>query len=125
MRPPRPDQEYGAAYEPYESSHESIVRVMTSLPILFAVDASLSGERLDRALAATLPGMSRTRAQAIIEGERVRVNGRPAKASLRLEEGMRVEVLPPPHPEDGISRVFPGDLRRRQSPLAGVPADCL
>ncbi len=83
---------------------------MTSLPILFAVDASLSGERLDRALAATLPGMSRTRAQAIIEGERVRVNGRPAKASLRLEEGMRVEVLPPPHQDDGISPVSPGDL---------------
>jgi 23S rRNA pseudouridine1911/1915/1917 synthase len=82
---------------------------MTSLPILFAVDAALSGERLDRALAATLPGMSRTRAQALIEGERVRVNGRPAKAGLRLENGMQIEVLPPA-PEEITSRVSPGDL---------------
>src|SRR5215472_9665215 len=86
---------------------------MTSLPIQFqfAVDSALSGERLDRALAATLPGMSRTRAQAIIEEECVRVNGRPAKASLRLEEGMQVEVLPPKAPGDGdplVSPVVPG-----------------
>jgi len=92
---------------------------MTSLPIVFAVDSALVGERLDRALAATLPGMSRTRAQAIIDGERVRVNGRPAKASLRLEEGMRVEVLPSPTPEDGIPQVSAdvSDLTRSRSPV--------
>jgi 23S rRNA pseudouridine1911/1915/1917 synthase len=93
---------------------------MTSLPIRFAVDSALSGERLDRALAATLPGMSRTRAQSIIEGERVRVNGRLAKASLRLEEGMQIEVLPPkPLLKDAIPQVPPADpgVKASRSPV--------
>jgi 23S rRNA pseudouridine1911/1915/1917 synthase len=53
--------------------------------------------------------MSRTRAQAIIESERVRVNGHLAKASLRLEEGMQVEVLSPKALEDAIPQLPPGD----------------
>ncbi len=56
------------------------------------VTEELAGQRLDRALAAALPGMSRTRAQAAIESGRVTVDGRSAKASLSLEEGMRIIV---------------------------------
>ncbi len=62
--------------------------------VVIGVDEPLAGQRIDRALAATLPGMSRTRVQAAIDAGRVLVNGRPAKASLLLEEGMRIEVLP-------------------------------
>lgn len=52
----------------------------------------LVGQRLDVALTQLLPGYSRTRASAAIRAGKVRVNGRPAKASLVLENGMRVEV---------------------------------
>jgi 23S rRNA pseudouridine1911/1915/1917 synthase len=62
------------------------------------VGEALAGQRLDRALAATLPGLSRTRAQAAIAAGRVTVDGQPAKASLPLEAGMRVVVAPEPAP---------------------------
>lgn len=61
---------------------------------IIEVGEALVGQRLDRALAALLPGLSRTRAQAAIEAGRVTVDGRPAKASLPLEAGMRVVVAP-------------------------------
>jgi 23S rRNA pseudouridine1911/1915/1917 synthase len=63
-------------------------------PVALEVDATLAGQRLDHALAVALPGTSRTRVRAAIEAERVHINGKPAKASLRLEEGMRIDVLP-------------------------------
>ena len=64
-----------------------------------AVSDELAGERLDRALAAHVPGLSRTRAQAAVASGRVLVNGRPAKSSLPLEAGMTITLLPePPHP---------------------------
>src|SRR5215469_15008533 len=63
-------------------------------PVALEVDTALAGQRLDHALATVLPGISRTRVRAAIEAERVHVNGKPAKASLRLEEGMRIDVLP-------------------------------
>ncbi len=59
-----------------------------------AVSSDLAGQRLDRALATTMPGLSRTRAQAAIAAGRVLVDGRPAKASLLLEPGMSIMVLP-------------------------------
>lgn len=52
----------------------------------------LVGQRLDVALTHLLPGYSRTRASAAIRAGRVSVNGRAAKASLLLENGMRIEV---------------------------------
>lgn len=53
-----------------------------------------AGQRLDKALAALVPGLSRTRAQAAIAAGRVLVDGRPAKASLVLEAGMALAILP-------------------------------
>ena len=41
------------------------------------------GERLDRFLAQRLPGLSRSRLQALIRQERVKVNGLAGKPSLR------------------------------------------
>lgn len=59
-----------------------------------AVTAALAGQRLDRALAAVVTGLSRTRAQAAVAAGRALVNGQPAKASLLLEEGMTITLLP-------------------------------
>jgi 23S rRNA pseudouridine1911/1915/1917 synthase len=65
---------------------------------IIEVGEALIGQRLDRALAAALPGLSRTRARAAIEAGRVTVDGHPAKASLPLEAGMRVVIAPEPAP---------------------------
>ncbi len=59
-----------------------------------------AGGRLDRWLAARLPDLSRTRVKALVDAGQVRVDGRPAKAALRLRAGVRVEAqVPPPPPE--------------------------
>lgn len=62
------------------------------------VSAELVGRRLDAALAMALPGLSRTRVSQAIRAGRVSVNGRPAKASLMLELGMRISIHSPSAP---------------------------
>jgi 23S rRNA pseudouridine1911/1915/1917 synthase len=63
------------------------------------VGPALRGERLDRAIASTLPELSRSRVQALLEAGRVRIDGRPGRAALRLKGGEAVEVfVPPPEP---------------------------
>ena len=64
------------------------------------VGAGEAGARLDRWLATRLPAVSRTRLKGLVDAGRVRVDGRPAKAALRLRAGARVEAeVPPPPPE--------------------------
>ncbi|PYQ17182.1 MAG: RluA family pseudouridine synthase [Acidobacteria bacterium] len=64
-----------------------------------AVDEAGAGERLDRWLARSLPGLSRARLQAVIAAGHVRVDGRPARPSLRLKRGQSVSFrLPAPTP---------------------------
>ena len=59
-----------------------------------------AGTRLDRWLAARLSDISRTRLKGLVDAGRVRVDGRAAKAALRLRAGARVEAdVPPPPPE--------------------------
>ncbi|HEU5319815.1 MAG TPA: RluA family pseudouridine synthase, partial [Methylomirabilota bacterium] len=64
--------------------------------MLLTADAAAVGSRLDRWLAARLPGLSRARLQALIEAGHVRVDGAPRKAAHRLAGGERVEVDQPP-----------------------------
>jgi 23S rRNA pseudouridine1911/1915/1917 synthase len=54
------------------------------------------GERLDRFVAARSPRLSRTHARELIDAGLITVNGRPAKASLKLDRGDRVMVNIPP-----------------------------
>jgi 23S rRNA pseudouridine1911/1915/1917 synthase len=63
----------------------------------FTVPAEQAGARLDRFLAAQLPGMSRTRIQSLMDEGRVLVDGETMKPSHRVEPGATVVVeLPPP-----------------------------
>ncbi|GMU59956.1 MAG: putative RNA pseudouridine synthase [Myxococcaceae bacterium] len=71
-----------------------------------AVTESDRGSRLDQFLGARLEGVSRSRAQALIDDGRVTVDGKPARASTRLKGGevVLVDVPAPapvePQPED-------------------------
>ena len=58
----------------------------------FVVEAEQAGQRLDVFLAKSVDGISRARAQELIEQEKALVNGISAKRSLKLEEGDRVEI---------------------------------
>jgi 23S rRNA pseudouridine1911/1915/1917 synthase len=65
------------------------------------VEGAAAGTRLDRWLAAQLPGLSRARLQALIDDGRVHVDGRTLKAAHRLRGGETVDVeIPPPPPEE-------------------------
>jgi 23S rRNA pseudouridine1911/1915/1917 synthase len=71
---------------------------VNAAPILVASDAS-SGTRLDVYLAQTVAGLSRARARELILAGDVRVDGRTARPSQRVEQGQSISVeLPPPIP---------------------------
>ncbi|MCC6651451.1 MAG: RluA family pseudouridine synthase [Candidatus Eisenbacteria bacterium] len=55
-----------------------------------------AGQRVDRWLAKARIGLSRNRIQTLIDADRVQVNGRIAKQSLKLKEGDAVRVEVPP-----------------------------
>lgn len=79
---------------------------MASTRRLVVRDAAV-GERLDAHLAARLPDLSRTRVAQLIGEGHVRLNGRTAPKSTRLEAGDVLEIeIPPPEP----SSVEPEDL---------------
>lgn len=59
------------------------------------VEPGAAGRRLDLWLAEKLPEISRTRLKALVETERVSVDGRAVKASTRLRAGQRVVVRVP------------------------------
>jgi 23S rRNA pseudouridine1911/1915/1917 synthase len=67
----------------------------------FIVD--VAGTRLDKFVGEKCPGLSRTRAQKLIAGGFVTVNGRPAKASLNLAIGDRINIVVPPEPPSRLS----------------------
>jgi 23S rRNA pseudouridine1911/1915/1917 synthase len=74
-----------------------------------------AGVRLDVALSRLAADLSRARVQRLLEGDRVRVDGRPSRASARLRGGEVIAVeVPPPEP----SGLVPQDL-----PLAVLHED--
>src|SRR5579875_2570623 len=75
------------------------------------VDDYLAGQRLDRVVAALHPGLSRAAASDLIAQGRVRLNGRPAKPSVRPLAGARVTVeVPPPSPSEVTPEAIPLDI---------------
>ncbi len=79
-----------------------------SRPESFSVEPDAAGRRLDLWLAEKLPGISRTRLKALIEGGRVSVNGRAVKPSARLKAGQEVVVSVPPAPlEELLAEAIP------------------
>ena len=67
------------------------------------------GARLDKYVTGHCPGLSRTQAQKLIAEGNVTVNDNPARASLKLNSGDRVEVNQPP--------VAPSPLKPEAIPL--------
>jgi len=70
-----------------------------------------AGERLDRALQAVLPELSRTAVQRLIEGGHARVNGKAEKVGYRLRAGDRLEWTVPD------AEAAPGGLTPEAIPL--------
>jgi 23S rRNA pseudouridine1911/1915/1917 synthase len=74
----------------------------------FVIPPDLAGVRLDVALARLAPDLTRSRVQKLVEDGRVRLAGRPAKASARLRGGEAVElVLEPPEPAGIVAQDLP------------------
>ena len=70
--------------------------------------ADRAGERLDVFLSRSLPDLSRAHAQRLIAEGHVRIGRESAKASTRLEDGMRVEVeRPAPAPVELEAEAIP------------------
>ncbi len=69
------------------------------------------GQRLDKYVAQVVPGLSRSRAQKLIEEGSVTVNGEVAKPSYRVEVGDLVMVcIPPPEPMEVKPEAIPLDI---------------
>lgn len=66
------------------------------VPDSVVLSESLPRERLDRHLAALLPGVSRAALQRLFAEDRIRIDGRPVKATSHPRAGDRVEFDWPP-----------------------------
>ncbi len=66
--------------------------------VTYTVPAEAAKQRLDAWLAARMEGVSRERVQLLISEEKVRLDGKSARASYRLRGGEAVEVLGDPTP---------------------------
>src|SRR6202162_4573978 len=64
----------------------------------FEVSHDEIGDRLDHAVAAKYPELSRTRVKELIDGQLVLVDGKPSKGSHRLHAGEKVAVTPKARP---------------------------
>lgn len=92
------------------------------LSLRFTVSPDHAGQRLDRFLASQVPDVSRARIQQLIAAGKVRVNGAPAKASLRLREHDQVEMLgsPQPPPLRAFAEDIPLDVVYENDSLAVI-----
>jgi len=68
-------------------------RKMSGFPKAFVVAPDEANRRLDQFLAVQLAETSRARVQQLIKEQKVLVEGKPAKASLRLSAGEKIQVL--------------------------------
>ncbi len=75
---------------------------------LLSVSQASTGHRLDQYLHEAIPEHSRSFLQRLIAEKRVTVNGRPAKASHKMQVGEEVAVtIPPPKPLENLPEAIP------------------
>ncbi len=92
---------------------------------IVAIDESASGERLDRALAAALPALTRSRVKALIESRRVALAGPGDEAGPTIEEPSRkvktgerfVVDIPAPEPAVPAAQKIALDILYEDSDL--------
>ncbi len=73
--------------------------------------ADREGERLDAFLARSVPGLTRSAAQKLLEDGAVTLSGRPGKKNDRTAAGMEVSLtLPQPEPLDVLPQNIPLDV---------------
>lgn len=90
-------------------------------PIEIEIDQAHAGDRLDRALAALVPGASRAAIQRWIAEGRVTLDGRPIEGKERARSGQRVIVRPaPPPPSDAIPEDIPLSILYEDEHLAVI-----
>ena len=82
-------------------------------PLVITVDPALHGLRLDRGLADALPDRSRSEVQRWIKEGRVRLQGEPARPSMKLAAGDIVTIALPEEPQAA-------DVAAEELPLAIV-----
>ncbi|MCX7017349.1 MAG: RluA family pseudouridine synthase [Candidatus Sumerlaeota bacterium] len=82
-----------------------------SEPLSFPVPPDARGMRVDAWIAARVAGLSRSRAQALLEAGEARVDGLKVKPSHRLSPGELVEVrIPPPEEPTPQAEAIPLDV---------------
>jgi 23S rRNA pseudouridine1911/1915/1917 synthase len=87
---------------------------------IVTVDQSAAGERLDRALAAALPGLTRSRVKALIESRRVALaNGATVEEpSRKVKIGERFVIdIPEPEPAEPVAQARHLDILYEDSDL--------
>jgi 23S rRNA pseudouridine1911/1915/1917 synthase len=88
---------------------------------IVTIEESAAGERLDRALAAALPDLTRSRVKALIEGRRVALadDGRTIEEpSRKVKKGERYAVdIPPPEPAEPAAQAIDLDILYEDSDL--------
>src|SRR3984893_10499720 len=77
-----------------EIKTEALSEAQENFALSFDVLDSETGDRLDHAVAARYPELSRTRVKELIDGQLVLVDGKPSKGSHRLHTGEKVAVNP-------------------------------
>jgi 23S rRNA pseudouridine1911/1915/1917 synthase len=81
--------------------HQNAPGRQPDISLLISVTEEHDGLRLDHFLVSVVPGQSRSHLQKLIEEGHVTVDGRPAKANLRLKIGTAVDI-DIPEPKDPI-----------------------
>ncbi len=87
----------------------------------FIAPAEDSLSRLDLAICREMPELSRSTVQRLIEEERVTVNGRSERASLKLRGGEEIVVtVPPPVPAEPVAEAIPLEILYEDADLVVI-----
>lgn len=85
------------------------------------VPSEASGQRIDRFLATSMPDLSRTQVQRLIEQGMVLYAGRPTRASQLLHPGTIIHVtIPPPVPVELMPEPIPLDVVYEDADVAVI-----